>query len=64
MIAIKISIEKRKFQDYSLQVKFSQFQEDVLSRRYNNLNDICMNNQSNNNYADSNAKKSLMIMTY
>ena len=56
MIAVKISIEKRKFQDYSLQVNFSQLQEDTLLRRYNTLNDICMNNQSNNNYADFNAK--------
>ena len=51
MQAVKISIEERKFQDYSLQVNFSQFQEDTLSRRYNTLNDICMNNQSNNSYA-------------
>ena len=60
MQAVKISIEEIKFQDYSLQVNFSQLQEDTLLRRYNTLNDICMNNQSNNNYADFNAKLILL----
>ena len=51
MQELNISIEESKFQDYRLQVKLSHFQEDKLLRIYITLNDISMNNWSNNNYA-------------